>query len=104
MIASAYKYAGIVEHALRNPVTPRDDRHLAAFGFHLRQQRRLLLGRPLPTPFNLRNDLHVRQARLPLEQQKTTPTGANLGNGSQHFYTPMAGRLRHTYRGSTIST
>jgi hypothetical protein len=45
-------------------LTPSNDRHLATLGCNLRQQLFPLLRRPLPTPFNPCNDLHVRQGRL----------------------------------------
>ena len=51
-------------------MAPDDDRHLAAFGFNFRQQRCLLLRRPLPTPFNPRHDLNNCQSCLLLELQK----------------------------------
>jgi hypothetical protein len=40
-------------------VTPGDDPYLAAFRIHLRQQRCLLLRRPLSTALNPRKDLHI---------------------------------------------
>ena len=47
----------VIQQARRDLVPPRDNRHPASFGLHLSQQRRLLLGRPLPPPLNPRNDL-----------------------------------------------
>ena len=75
-------------------MTPGDDHHLAAFGFHLRQQRCLLLGRPLPAPLNPRNDLDFCQSHLLLERQKVTPGNTSLGGSRRDFYTRLTGRLR----------
>ena len=75
-------------------MTPGNHRHLAAFGFHLRQQRCLLLGRPLPAPLNPRNDLDFCQSHLLLERQKATPGDTSLGGSCRDFYTRLTGRLR----------
>jgi hypothetical protein len=64
-------------------VAPRDDSHLATFGFHLGKQSGLLLGRPLPTPLDPRNDLSVRQRRLLLELQKESPEDAKIADPGQ---------------------
>jgi hypothetical protein len=84
----------VVKHALRNPVTPGDDCHSAAFGFYLRQQRRLLLSRPLPPPLNPRDDLHIRHMRLLLELQKQAPEAQSIADPQRRRYTSEAGRLR----------
>jgi hypothetical protein len=78
----------------RNPVTPGNDRHLAAFGCHLRQQRRLLLGRPLLPPLNPRQDLYICQSHLRLERQEEAPVNASLGYSGRQFYTRLTGHLR----------
>src|SRR4051812_14045901 len=78
----------VIQHALGNPVTTGDNRHLAAFGFHLGQQC-LLLRRPLPTALNPRNDLNVCQSRLPLELREGHPSGSKSRASRRPFpYAP----------------
>src|SRR6202008_1320347 len=84
--------------ALGNPVTLGNHCHLAAFGFHLRQQRCLLLGRPLPAPLNPRDDLDFCQRPLLLERQNATPGDTSLGGSGRDFYTRLTSRLPSTRR------
>jgi hypothetical protein len=70
-----------------------DHRHFAAFGFHLRQQRRFLPRCPLTPPLNPRHDLYICQTRLLLELRKATPADENLGDFGRHFYTWLTRRL-----------
>ena len=74
-------------------MTSGNDRQFAAFGFYLRQQRRLLLCRPLPTPFNTRKNLYICQSHLRLERQKEAPANASLRDTGRQFHTRLTGRL-----------
>jgi hypothetical protein len=76
-------------------MTPRDHRHFAAFGFHLRQQRCFLARRPLTPPLNPRHDLYISQNRLLLELRKATPAEENLEDFGRLFYTWLTRRLLH---------
>lgn len=67
--------------------------------FHLRQQRRLLLRRPLPPPLNTRQDLYICQCHLRLEPQEGTPENASLSNSGRQFHTRLTGRLRREQLG-----
>ena len=84
----------MVQQALGNPVTTSDNSHLAAFGFHLRQERCLLPHRPLPAPFDPPNDLELCQSRLHLELRKATPAEVNVVDFGDGFHTRLTGRLQ----------
>jgi len=72
----------------------RNHPYLAAFGLNLGQQRRLFLGRPLPTPLDPRHDLHIRHHPLLLELQKEPPAECKISHHQRRRYTSQTGRLR----------
>jgi polar amino acid transport system substrate-binding protein len=77
-------------------VPPRDQLHLAAFGFHLRYQRGLLFDRPFSPSLDPGDDLHIGHTNLLLELQKESPATQSIGDSPPSCYTSQAGRLRYS--------
>ena len=72
---------------------PGDHRNLAAFVFHLFQQRRLLLGLHFRRRSIRAIDLDLAHRSLLLELQKESPEGTTISFNYLRRYTPQTGRL-----------